>query len=125
MAESIERLQWASFFRCKGTSAYMDELEMLKLLKEAVSEKDREWNKHLLDRFIDDSSCMIDNFNAFRSDIRINSETFAFWDTFVEMVSILKDLVRADREGNWQLHLQSIQSALPIFAGCDRINYYR
>jgi len=42
-----------------------------------------------------------------------------------EMVSILKDLVRADREGNWQLHLQSIQSALPIFAGCDRTNYFR
>ena len=68
---------------------------------------------------------MINDFNAFRADARINSETFAFWDTFVEMVSILKDLVRADREGNWQLHLQIIQSALPIFAGCDRTNYYR
>jgi len=54
-----------------------------------------------------------------------NSETFAFWDSFVEMVSILKDLVKADWEGNWQLHLQSIQSALPIFAGCDRTNYFR
>ena len=76
---------------------------MLKLLKEAVSEKDRERSKRLLDRFVDDSLCMIDDFNAFRSDVRINSETFAFWVTFVEMVSILKDLVRADREGNWKL----------------------
>jgi len=51
--------------------------------------------------------------------------TFAFWDSFVEMVSILKDLVKADREDNWQLHLQSIQSALPIFARCYRTNYFR
>ena len=125
LAESIERLQWARFFQCKGTSAYIDELEILKLLKESVSEKARERSKRLLDRFVDDSLRMINDFNAFRADARINSEAFAFWDTFVEMVSILKDLVRADREGNWQLHLQTIQSALPIFAGCDHTNYYR
>ena len=123
LAESIERLQWARFFQCKGTSAYIDKLEILKLLKESVSEKDREQSKRLLDRFVDDLLRMINIFNAFRADARINSETFAFWDTFVEMVSILKDLVRADREGNWQLHLQTIQSALPIFAGCVRTNY--
>jgi len=68
---------------------------------------------------------MIDDFNAFCSGLHNNSETFAFWDSFVEMVSILKDLVRADREGSWQLHLQSIQSALPVFAGCDWTNYFR
>ena len=39
LAYSIERLQWARFFQRKGMSAYIDELEILKLLYDAVSEK--------------------------------------------------------------------------------------
>ena len=71
------------------------------------------------------SSRLIDDLNAFRSERCEVSETFAFWDRFVKMVSILRDLVRADREGTWDLHLQSAQAVLPLFAGCDRINYLR
>ena len=43
------------------------------------------------------------------------------WDRFVKMVSILRDLVRADCKGTWDMHFQSVQAVL--FAGCDRINY--
>ena len=71
------------------------------------------------------SSRLIDDFNAFKSERCKVSETFAFWDRFVKMVSILRDLVRADREGTWDLHLQSFQAVLPLFAGCDLINYLR
>ena len=45
------------------------------------------------------------------------------WDRFVKMVSILRDLVRADCKGTWDMHFQSVQAVLPLFAGCDRINY--
>ena len=38
------------------------------------------------------SSRLIDDFNAFRSERCEVSETFAFWDRFVEMVSILRIL---------------------------------
>ena len=53
------------------------------------------------------------------------SETFAFWDCFARMVCVLKEFVRADHEGNWELHLHNVQAALALFAGCDRINYFR
>ena len=32
------------------------------------------------------------------------------------MVRLTKDLVRADREGDWHLHLQSVEAVLPYFA---------
>ena len=69
------------------------------------------------------SSRLIDDFNAFRSERCEVSETFAFWDRFVKMVSILRDLVRADCKGTWDMNLKSVQAVLPLFAGCDRINY--
>ena len=49
----------------------------------------------------------------------------AFWDNFLNMVSLLKELIRSDREGNWTLHLQTVQRILPFFAAFDCTNYLR
>ena len=125
LCECMERLQWAEFFRTKGVDPYMNELELVKLMKASVSEKNRIDSKGHLSEFLSTSSTMIDDFNAFRSERSEMSETFAFWDRFIQMSSILRDLVRADREGNWELHLHCVQAVLPLFAGCDRINYLR
>lgn len=125
LSECLERLQWAEFFRINGVEPYMNELSLIQLMKSSVSEKKQEESRAHLEAFISISSKLIDDFNAFRSDRCEVSETFAFWDQFVKMVSILRNLVRADREGNWDLHLQSLQATLPLFAGCDRINYLR
>ena len=71
------------------------------------------------------SDVLIKDFDEFRCQSSAASETFSYWDQFVSMVAVLKDLVRTDREGDWKLHLQSVQSVLPLFAGCDRVNYFR
>jgi len=39
------------------------------------------------------------------------------------MVRLAKDLVRADREGDWHLHLQPVEAVLPYFAVFDSSNY--
>ena len=39
------------------------------------------------------------------------------------MVELLKDLVAADREVDWEAHLLAVQNILPIFRGFDSINY--
>jgi len=51
--------------------------------------------------------------------------TFKYWDTFLHLMSYLENLVRSDREGNWNLQLQSIQDLLPLFAAFDSTNYLR
>lgn len=94
-------------------------------MKVCVYEKNREGSKKHLDAFLCSSSKIVKNFITFRSEMGTKSETFKFWDNFVEMVRVLKDLVRADRESDWGLHLRSVQPLLPLFAGCDRINYLR
>ena len=125
LCECIQRLQWAEFFRVKGVGKYKAELELLKCIKGCVSEKDREGSKEHLNAFLVISFQMIEDFKAFKTNRSTKSETFSFWDKFVQMVWILNDLVRVDREGNWELYLRSVQAVLPLFAGCDRINYLR
>ena len=125
LCECVERLQWADFFKSRDLGPYLAHLETIKLMKGCVSEKNRRGSKEHLEAIVSNSSQMIEDFIAFKSERSAQSQTFIFWDKFIQMVWILRDLVRADREGDWDLHLNSVQAVLPLFAGCDRTNYLR
>ena len=41
------------------------------------------------------------------------------------MIELLRNLIHADREGNWMLHMHTVQQLLPFFAAFDSTNYLR
>ena len=51
------------------------------------------------------------------------NENFRFWCQFLKRHEITVDLLRADRVGLWQLHLDAMQRALYEFAALDSTNY--
>ena len=53
------------------------------------------------------------------------SQMCNYFETFLDMVELLKDLVAADREGDWDAHLLAVQNILLIFREFDNINYLR
>ncbi|KAG1682023.1 Sprouty-related, EVH1 domain-containing protein 1 [Nymphon striatum] len=54
-----------------------------------------------------------------------SSATFVFWRQYMDIVQILLQFIRAEREGLWQLHLSSFARMLPWMAMYDHINYLR
>ena len=50
---------------------------------------------------------------------------FQFWWGYMEMVSILLMFTRAQREGNWNLHMASFVRMVPFFYHYDHQNYAR
>ena len=66
-----------------------------------------------LDNFISTSVELFSDFWAFKMEGNSKSETFLFWDKFIEMVELAKTLVRADTEGNWGLHLLTVEAMMP------------
>ena len=48
---------------------------------------------------------------------------FQYWLNYMKMVSILLQFIRAEREGNWPLHLTSFSRMLPWFALYNHTNY--
>lgn len=54
-----------------------------------------------------------------------SSPTFRFWEMFLRAVEIILMNVRAERDGNWLLHLQSVSSMLPYFFVGNKTNYAR
>ena len=53
------------------------------------------------------------------------SKTYAFWNSYIDMVMTLLSFIRATRNSYWMLHLSSLRLMLPWFFSYDRINYAR
>ena len=49
--------------------------------------------------------------------------TAKLWIQYMDMLDILKQFIRAERIGDWKLHLHSISLMLPYFAACGRNAY--
>ena len=65
-------------------------------------------------------------FSEFREHLRNDNGPLAcFWSSYLEMVEIVLNLVRASHEGNWQMHLVAIDDMIPWCFSYDRIKYAR
>ena len=45
--------------------------------------------------------------------------------SYIDLVIILLNLIRASKEGNWPLHLSSIQEVIHWCFAYNRVNYFR
>ncbi len=45
------------------------------------------------------------------------------WLQYQEMVTVLQTFIKAERTGNWQLHLKAMHSMLPYLAASGHNNY--
>lgn len=53
------------------------------------------------------------------------SPTFKFWLTFIDTVQVLLWNVRAERDGNWDMHIATQGAMLPTIFVANRTNYAR
>ena len=74
------------------------------------------------DTFITISTLFKDYHGHLRSD---NGSMSGFWMSYIDIVEILLNLLQASQEGNWSLHLASIQAIIPWCFAYDRTNYAR
>lgn len=63
---------------------------------------------------------MLKEFEAEKSQENVN---FKLWWSYLEMVTILLNFTRAQREGNWALYLGSFRAMMPYFFRYDHLNY--
>lgn len=69
-----------------------------------------------------------DFYPAFEQHVKSKCEgnpTYAFWNSYMEMVRTLLRFITATRESDWLSHLSSLRDMLPWFFAYDRVNYAR
>jgi len=124
LKEALLRLQWDAFFKEGDNVHYKEQLAMLEDLKLKIATSSTE-RAEAFQLFEEKSSGLFSSFEQFIDRARSTNETFRYWDTFIHLFQQVENLVRADRDGDLTLHLQSVQALLPIFAAFDCTNYLR
>ena len=125
LAEAFERLLFKEFFNEKGVHPYAPVLAILTNLKSAVEKKNITDSQKYMAKFGEASKELVEDLNTFIKTQSDANENFKFWASFLDMMAIVHDLLRADREGIWELHLDAVQRSLYLFAAFDSANYLR
>eukprot|EP00058_Branchiostoma_floridae_P009808 XP_002595296.1 hypothetical protein BRAFLDRAFT_128105 [Branchiostoma floridae] len=68
---------------------------------------------------------LMTKFEHFKTSMKAKSHLFSFWDNYVSMVLLLLQFIKAERSGDWSLHLASTACMVPCFNSMDRTNYAR
>lgn len=121
--EALERLRWVEFGKwleeeCPEDAVYSDILMCLHRLHLEVNEENFD---ALLE--LQEFQHLQEAYTRFCESY--NGPMKAFWGSYLEMVSLLLQLIRATREGNWLLHLSCIEKIIPYMFAYDNINYAR
>ena len=86
------------------------------------AENDKQFSQESLEKFLNNTEQFNEDMKEYENEKKENS-TFTFWKQYMEMVQILHLFIRAEREGNWKLHIDASQKMLPYMATYDHVNY--
>ena len=98
---------------------------MLRELKASVQKKDIPKSQKCIYIFSENSKNLVNDVEHFISERSQVNENFKFWANVRDMMYVVLDLMRADREGIWELHLDAVQRAMYLFAAFDSTNYLK
>ena len=127
VSEAFFRLQWSDFLswlsksnqapaNSEVTEAKIDALVKAVTLQEAIAEP--------LEELITAMTPLTEQFNSFKTEGQKSSFMFAFWDEYLEMVSLMRTFIKAERSGDWSLHLKATAGMMPYFCSMDRMNIH-
>ena len=124
------RLRWQKM--CKWKSERKDDTEVdaevmsahIQACKNAVEQRSDDI-RACCETVCEDMDKIQKLMEVFRSTGKETSHLFYFWDTYIEMVQLLLQFIRAERDGCWELHLATVSRMAPCFYAMDRTNYSR
>ena len=129
--EALFRLQWRAFVCWLSEqddsdfdlSALQDDIQSV---RESFRTSDPSDCIDKVNNLIESLKPIERQLDAFKTKGREKSQTFAFWDNYMKMVSLLLSFIKAEHTGNWQLHLSTTKAMSPyFFFAMDRKNYSR
>ena len=126
--EVFFRLMWDAFILWyESRDEKIPEEPVLHKIVDCVRavKSDKESAQEGVRKITTDLTEITDLFAIFKSENQERSNLFAFWDEYCSMVTTLLQFLKAERTGNWKLHLSSTAAMLPQFFAMDRQNYAR
>jgi hypothetical protein len=125
--EAMFRLQWCSFIKdLTEEDAYTEDdttLASIASYVDACSQKQDV--PQAASDVSDNMQPILTLFEQYKETERNKSLMFTFWDQYITMILIMLQFIKADRMGDWQLHLSTTVEMVPYVHAMDRTNYAR
>ena len=127
--EALNRIYWNNFVKWIGTQEHLKMPELRIQTGEIV----REFSEGNIDSKVEKVSALVELLDEtaileLMTEYDKNQQdtpNFVLWRTYMKMVETLLNFIRANREGNWNLHIQSFSDMLPWMTVYDHTNYAR
>ena len=124
--EALMRLAWAGFTNWVEENV-PEKSAMIKSFLEEVNRMVGELNQKQLSNLLKCSFLteLMSLWGDFLEHLRhSNGDLSAYWMSYIDIVeNVLLGLLRAAREGNWDLHLSAIRTLIPWCFAYDKVNY--
>ena len=123
---AMNRIKWIAFNdESNENNSSESAKEQLNLLQEALASKSPDECKSNFEKCVNKISDLMKTFNEFAKIRKAISQICAYFEEILDIAKKIKNLIAADRNGDWEAHLQAVQELIPIFAECDSIHYFR
>ena len=128
--EALFRLLWQAFLQWLESQTTKVTTQDKQNLKAKIQEcqhcfKENESVLQSCEAVVNDMDAITSLLTVFKSEGKAKSKLFSFWEEYIAMVMILLQFIKAERTGNWNLHLSSTAAMIPHFFAMDRTNYAR
>ena len=122
--ESLLRIIWEKFIVKLEESEGMDSTNLKEITEILMNKPSKEtFNEVLSDERFDG---ILESFNAFFEKLKTQTGSMSeFWISYITMIKTLLDIIRASRDGDFLLHLESVEAIIPWCFAYDRTNYSR
>ncbi|XP_041948124.1 uncharacterized protein LOC121709114 [Alosa sapidissima] len=128
ISEALMRLAWEEFTPWVEKNA-PESSGMIKSFLEDVKDMTSDLNQEKMTNLLQSplSAELITLWTYFLEHLRHNNgELSGFWMSYIDMVEdVVLGLLRASREGDWELHLHAIRTMIPWCFAYDKMNYAR
>ena len=125
VVEALMRLNWQAFIQCERESPHTSITRQMEAVEVALQNVRKGLTSVSIQVLYDSPELkdLLQSLEQFNGSTR--GKMGKFWQSYIEMVSLLLRFIRATREGDWNLHLVCVKDMLPWMFAYDRINYAR
>ena len=126
ISEVLSRLKWDALWKSNIVDTNADLIQFIFHFKTSVSSENLRQNSDgKFNLLLSESDALSLKFEAFVSECEEKSEVCQYLGFFESVIMVVKQMVTADRKGDWSLHVAAVRASMKILRAFDCINYPR
>ena len=123
LSSAIFSLKWSPFSEIIKDDQFNEINEKVKELSSNLIQKNNFQGYAKYEECEREIDLLKSKYDMFVKDRASSSEFCKYWDLILKFINLLKQLIAAEREGNWNTYVCTVQELLPLFRAANSINY--